>query len=133
MSNINDPISDMLLRIRNASKARHKKVDIPSSKMKKRIAEILQEHKFIASFMEVPNNRQNMLRVFLKYPIGKKSAISGLRRISKPGLRIYITQDDLKKINQNLGVTIISTSQGVLDNKSAWEKKIGGEALCQVW
>lgn len=133
MSNINDPISDMLLRIRNASKARHKKVDIPSSKMKKRIAEILQEHRFVASFMEVPNNRQNVLRIFLRYPVGKKSAISGLRRISKPGLRIYVDREALKRINQNLGVTIISTSQGVLDNKQAWEKKIGGEAICQVW
>ncbi|OGC76933.1 MAG: 30S ribosomal protein S8 [candidate division Zixibacteria bacterium RBG_16_40_9] len=133
MSAINDPISDMLLRIRNASKARHKKVDIPSSKMKKRIAEILQEHRFVASFLEVPNNRQNMLRIFLRYPVGKKSAISGLRRISKPGLRIYVDQEDLKRINQNLGVTIISTSQGVLANKQAWEKKIGGEAICQVW
>ncbi len=133
MSNINDPIADMLLRIRNASKARHKKVDIPSSKMKKRIAEILQEHRFVASFMEVPNNRQNVLRIFLRYPVGKKSAISGLRRISKPGLRIYVDRDALKRINQNLGVTIISTSLGVLDNKQAWEKKIGGEAICQVW
>lgn|SRR5574341_996373 len=133
MSNINDPISDMLLRIRNASKARHKKVDVPSSKMKKRIAEILQEHRFVASFMEVPNNRQNILRIFLRYPVGKKSAISGLRRISKPGLRIYVDREALKRINQNLGVTIISTSQGVLDHKQAWEKKIGGEAICQVW
>ncbi len=133
MSAINDPISDMLTRLRNAYKARHKKVDIPSSKMKKRIAEILVEHKFVSSFMEVPNNRQNMLRIFLSYPLGKKSAISGLKRISTPGRRIYITKENFKKINQTLGVTIISTSKGLLDHKQAGEKKLGGEAICQVW
>ena len=128
-----DPIADMLNRIRNACQARHKSVDIPSSKMKKQIAQILLEHKFIRNFVEVEDPRQNLLRIFLKYTQDNRSVITGLLRISKPGLRIYDKAQDLAKKKRHLGVTILSTSCGILADQEAQAKKVGGEAICRVW
>lgn len=128
-----DPLADMLTRIRNAHKAKHKKVDVPSSKMKKRIAQLLLEHNFINNFVEVEDNKQSLLRIFLKYDHENNSFISGLRRISKPSLRIYA---DLKKLDQmkgEVGLTILSTAKGILTHGQAKEARVGGEILLRVW
>ena len=128
-----DSLADMLTRIRNAGQAKHKKVDIPSSKMKRRIAEIFLENGFIQNFVEVEDNKQNLLRILLKYDHENKSMISGLLRISKPGLRIYASQEEIKGMAKNLGITILSTSKGVLTHHQAREAKVGGEVLFRVW
>lgn len=128
-----DPLADMLVRIRNACKAKHKKVDIPSSKMKKKIAEILLENGFIQNLVEVEDNKQNLLRIFLKYDHQNKNMISGLSRISKPGLRIYTDKERVGQITKGFGITILSTSRGVLTHHQAREAKIGGEVLLRVW
>lgn len=131
--NTTDPLADMLTRIRNACKARHKKVDIPSSKMKKRIAQLLLEHNFISNFVEVEDNKQNLLRIFLKYDHENKSFISGLRRISKPSLRIYADKKQLDQVRREVGFTILSTSKGILTHHQAREAQVGGEVLFKVW
>jgi len=131
--NSTDPIADLLTRIRNAAKARQKMVDVPSSRLKKEIARVLLEQKFIKNFIEVPNPRQNMLRIFLSYTPEKKSFITGIVRLSKPGLRIYLTKDQLHKMSQAMGTTILSSSFGVLTDQEASQKGVGGEALCRVW
>jgi small subunit ribosomal protein S8 len=128
-----DPLADMLTRIRNAGQAKHKKVDMPSSKLKKGIAEILLRSGFIQNFVEVEDNRQNLLRIFLKYDHQNKSMISGLLRISKPGLRIYADKEEVNRITRELGVTILSTSKGLLTHTQAREAKVGGEVLLRVW
>jgi len=128
-----DPISDMLTRIRNGCKAKHKKVDIPSSKMKKEIARVLLETKFISNFVEVEDKRQNLLRIYLKYDQNSQSLISGLEKISKPGLRIYVTKENLNRFGRVMGVTIFSTSKGIMTHKKAKTAGVGGEALCRVW
>lgn len=130
---LTDPLADMLTMIRNAGQAQHKKVDIPSSKVKKRIAEILLEHGFIKNFVEVEDNKQNLLRIFLKYDRENKSIISGLLRISKPGLRVYADKEEVDRIARSLGITILSTSRGVLTHQQAKEAKAGGEVLLRVW
>jgi len=131
--NATDPIADLLTRIRNAAKARQKTVDVPSSRLKKDIVRVLLEQKFIKNFVEVPNPRQNLLRIFLSYTPEKKSFITGLVRLSKPGLRIYLTKDQLYKMSQAMGITLLSSSQGVLTDQEARQKGVGGEALCRVW
>lgn len=128
-----DPIADMLTRIRNASKARHKKVDIPSSRMKRDIARVLLSHRFIRRAVEVPDNKQNVLRVFLRYDRTEKPILNGLERISKPSLRRYASKDDLKDINRRLGITVLSTSQGVVTGRQAERLGTGGEVLFRVW
>ena len=128
-----DPLADMLIRIRNACKAKHKKVDMPSSKMKRRIAEILLENGFIQNLVEVEDNKQNLLRIFLKYDHQNKNLISGLSRISKPGLRIYADKEGLSQIAKGFGIIILSTSRGVLTNHQAREAKVGGEVLLRAW
>lgn len=130
---MSDPIADMLVRIRNACKARHKRVEIPSSKLKKKIAQLLEKEGYIQSFTEVQNGRQNILKIFLRYTSDNQSVISGLRRLSTPGLRQYLGKADLPEVNRRLGVTIISTSQGMLTDKQARQKGVGGEAILQVW
>jgi len=131
--NITDPIADMLTRIRNACKAKHKKVDIPSSKLKKSVAQALLDSKYIANFVEVEDNRQNLLRIFLKYDKENRSVVTGLKRISKPGLRIYFKKENLKLLERQLGMTLLSTSKGILTDQQARNQKIGGEAICKVW
>ncbi len=128
-----DPLADMLTRIRNACKAKHKKVDVPSSVMKKRIAQLLLEHNFISNFVEVEDNKQNLLRIFLKYDHQNNSFISGLRRISKPSLRIYADKKQLDRIRREVGLTILSTSKGILTHRQAKEAQAGGEVLFKVW
>lgn len=128
-----DPLADMLTRIRNAGQAKHKKVDLPSSKMKRRVAQILLENRFIQKFVEVEDNKQNLLRIFLKYDHENKSMISGLLRISKPGLRIYADKDEVNRMAKDLGITILSTSKGVLADHQAREAKVGGEVVLRVW
>jgi small subunit ribosomal protein S8 len=128
-----DPIADMLTRIRNASRARHKKVDIPSSQMKKEIARVLLSHRFIRRAVEVPDNKQNVLRVFPRYDRDEQPIISGLLRLSKPSLRRYASTRELKAVNRRLGITVLSTSRGVVTGKQAEQLGVGGELLFRVW
>lgn len=131
--NTTDPIADMLTRIRNANSAKLKTVDIPASKMKKSIAEILFNEGYIKSYEEIKNDNQGIIRVSLKYTEKGKKIISGLRRISKPGLRIYAAKDELPKVLNGLGIALISTSKGVMTDKKARELGIGGEILAYIW
>ena len=130
---ITDPVADMLTRIRNAGSARHETVDIPNSKMKKAIAEILLEEGYIKSFQLIDDGTQGIIRVTLKYLPGKEKAIQGLRRVSKPGLRVYAGADELPKVLRGLGIAIISTSKGIMTDKKAREAHVGGEVLAFVW
>jgi small subunit ribosomal protein S8 len=128
-----DPLADLLTRIRNACRAKHKKVDIPSSKIKRSIARLLLEHNFIQNLVEVEDNKQNLLRIFLKYDYQNRSFITGLRRISKPSLRIYAGQKDLGRMRREVGLTVLSTSKGILTHRQAREAQVGGEVLLKVW
>ena len=130
---ITDPIADMLTRIRNAGSARHETVDIPNSKMKKAIAEILLEEGYIKSFQLIDDGTQGVIRVTLKYLPGKEKAIQGLRRVSKPGLRVYAGADELPRVLRGLGVAIVSTSKGIMTDKKARAQHVGGEVLAFVW
>ena len=130
---ITDPIADMLTRIRNAGSARHETVDIPNSKMKKAIAEILLEEGYIKSFQLIDDGTQGVIRVTLKYLPGKEKAIQGLRRVSKPGLRVYAGADELPQVLRGLGIAIISTSKGIMTDKKARELHVGGEVLAFIW
>ena len=130
---ITDPIADMLTRIRNAGSARHETVDIPNSKMKKAIAEILLEEGYIKSFQLIDDGTQGIIRVTLKYLPGKEKAIQGLRTVSKPGLRVYAGADELPQVLRGLGIAIISTSKGIMTDKKARAQHVGGEVLAFVW
>ena len=130
---ITDPIADMLTRIRNAGSARHETVDVPNSKMKNAIAEILLEEGYIKSFQLIDDGTQGVIRVTLKYLPGKEKAIQGLRRVSKPGLRVYAGADELPQVLRGLGIAIISTSKGIMTDKKARAQHVGGEVLAFVW
>ena len=130
---ITDPVADMLTRIRNASSAKHETVDVPASNLKKAIAEILLEEGYIKSYSVVDNGNQGVLQITLKYLAKKQPVISGLRRISKPGLRIYAGAEELPRVLKGLGIAIVSTSKGVMTDKKARELHIGGEVLAFVW
>ncbi|MGE4548288.1 MAG: 30S ribosomal protein S8 [Intestinibacillus sp.] len=130
---ITDPIADMLTRIRNAGSARHESVDVPASKMKKAIAQILQEEGYIKNFQLVDDGAQGLIRVTLKYQAGRSQAISGLKRVSKPGLRVYAGSQELPKVLHGLGIAIVSTSKGIMTDKKARELNVGGEVLAFVW
>ena len=130
---ISDVIADMLTRIRNANDAKHESVDIPASNLKKSIAEILLEEGYIKSFQIVEDGKQNIIRVALKYAPGKQKVIHGLRRVSKPGLRIYSNCEDMPKVMNGLGIAIVSTSKGVMTDKKARVANVGGEILAFVW
>ena len=130
---ITDPVADMLTRIRNASSAKHETVDVPASNLKKAIAEILLEEGYIKSYSVVDNGNQGMIHITLKYLAKKQPVISGLRRISKPGLRIYAGCEELPRVLKGLGIAIVSTSKGVMTDKKARELHIGGEVLACVW
>ena len=130
---ITDPIADMLTRIRNAGSAKHATVDIPSSKMKKAIAEILLEEGYIKNFQIINDGLQGIIRVTLKYTDNRAQVITGLRRVSKPGLRIYSNCKDMPKVMKGLGIAIVSTSKGVMTDKKARELNVGGEVLAFVW
>ena len=130
---ITDPIADMLTRIRNAGSARHETVDVPNSKMKKANAEILLEEGYIKSFQLIDDGTQGVIRITLKYLPGKEKAIQGLRRVSKPGLRVYAGADELPQVLRGLGIAIISTSKGIMTDKKARAQHVGGEVLAFVW
>ncbi|HHX77656.1 MAG TPA: 30S ribosomal protein S8 [Firmicutes bacterium] len=130
---MSDPIADMLTRIRNASMARHETLELPASRMKLSVAQILKEEGFIKDFDFKSDDRQGVIRIFLKYGPQRERVISGIKRISKPGLRVYAKKDDLPKVLGGLGIAIVSTSQGVMTDKEARRKGVGGEVLCYVW
>jgi small subunit ribosomal protein S8 len=128
-----DPIADLLTRIRNGSRAEHEKVDIPSSKIKVRVAEILKDEGFIKNFRVLDDTKQGVLRVYLKYGPGNEKVISGLVRVSTPGRRVYVTHDKIPTILGGMGVTLVSTSRGVLTDRDARKERVGGEVLAYVW
>ena len=130
---ITDSIADMLTRIRNAGAAKHETVDVPASKMKKAIAQILLDEGYIKSFQLIEDGKQGIIRIVLKYGENKTSVISGLRRVSKPGLRIYTNCEDMPKVMKGLGIAIVSTSKGVMTDKQARKENVGGEGLAFVW
>ena len=130
---ITDPVADMLTRIRNANTAKHEKVDVPASNLKKSIAQILLDEGYIKAYEIVEDGTQGIIRITLKYLSGKEKVISGLRRVSKPGLRVYAGADELPKVLKGLGIAIISTSKGVMTDKAARANHVGGEVLAFVW
>ena len=133
MAMVTDPVADMLARIRNGSLAEHEKVDIPSSKLRVRLAEILKEEGFIKNFRLIEDKRQGVLRVYLKYGPGQERVISGLRRVSKPGRRLYVGADRIPSVLGGMGVAILSTPHGVLTDRESRKARVGGEVLCYVW
>ena len=130
---ITDPIADMLTRIRNANSATHETVDVPVSNMKKAIADILLEEGYIKSYEIIDDGKQGMIHITLKYGANKEKVISGLQRVSKPGLRVYAGRDELPRVLKGLGIAIVSTSKGIMTDKKARAEKIGGEVLAFVW
>jgi small subunit ribosomal protein S8 len=128
-----DPIADMLTRIRNANMVRHEKLEFPASKIKMEIAEILKREGFVRDVEYVEDNKQGIIRIFLKYGSNNERVITGLKRISKPGLRVYAKADEVPRVLNGLGIAIVSTSQGVLSDKEARAKQAGGEVLAYVW
>ena len=130
---ITDPVADMLTRIRNANNAKHETVDVPASNMKKSIAQILLDEGYIKSFQIVDDGTQGTIRIALKYNAGKEKVITGLRRVSKPGLRVYVGTDELPRVLRGLGIAIVSTSKGVMTDKAARAAHVGGEVLAFVW
>ncbi|MCK5534661.1 30S ribosomal protein S8 [bacterium] len=128
-----DPIADMLTRIRNANKEFHEKVDIPASKVKRGITEILKEEGYIANYKHISDRKQGILRVYLKYTLNKSRVIKKIKRISRPGLRIYKRFDQLPKVLGGLGTAIISTSKGLMTDEKARQAQIGGEVICYIW
>ncbi len=128
-----DPIADLLTRIRNASRAEHEKVDIPASRLKVRVVEILKDEGFVKNYRVLEDTKQSTLRVYLKYNPGNEKIISGLVRVSTPGRRIYVTHDKIPTVLGGMGVTIVSTSRGVLTDREARKQKVGGEVLAYVW
>ena len=130
---ITDTIADLLTRIRNASTARHETVDVPASNMKKSIVQILLDEGYIKSYTVEEDGKQGMIHIVLKYGAGKTPVITGLRRVSKPGLRIYTSCEDMPKVMKGLGIAILSTSKGVMTDKEARKQNVGGEVLAFIW
>lgn len=128
-----DPIADMLTRIRNATTVKHSRVEIPASNMKKAIAKILLEEGFINKYEVKEDQKQGIIKIDLKYGQGQEKIISGLKRISKPGLRVYVNKDEIPKVLGGLGVAVISTSRGVMTDAQARKENIGGEVICYIW
>lgn len=130
---VSDPIADLLTRIRNANTVNHDRIEVPGSKMKKAIVQILKDEGFVRDYEWIDNGHQGVIRVYLKYGPNKSKVISGLRRISRPGLRIYAKKDQVPKVLGGLGVAILSTSQGLMTDKKARQTGLGGEVLCYIW
>ncbi|WP_028400869.1 30S ribosomal protein S8 [Ectobacillus panaciterrae] len=128
-----DPIADMLTRIRNANMVRHDKLEVPASKIKKEIAEILKREGFVRDVELIEDNKQGILRIFLKYGPNNERVITGLKRISKPGLRVYAKADEVPRVLNGLGIAIVSTSKGVMTDKDARQAQTGGEVVAYVW
>lgn len=133
MSRVTDPIADYLTRIRNAAAAKHQHVDIPASNMKRRITALLYEQKYIANYTNIDDGKQGLVRVYLKYDSKGNSIIKELKRVSKPGLRKYVSHNDLPRVYNNMGVAIVSTSHGVVTAREAKRQNIGGEVVCYVY
>lgn len=130
---ITDPIADLLTRIRNASSAKHETVEVPASKMKKAIVEILFAEGYIKKYEVTDDERQGVIKIWLKYVEGKKAVISGIKRVSKPGLRVYASKEDMPRVLKGLGIAIVSTSKGIMTDKQARRENVGGEVLAFVW
>lgn len=130
---LTDPIADMLTRIRNALRAKKKEVNVPSSILKVEIARIMKEEGYIKGYKVIEDNKQGILNIVLKYTDNNQSVITGLRRVSKPGCRIYCARDSIPKILNGLGVVIISTSRGIMTDKQCSEQGVGGEVMCEIW
>ncbi len=128
-----DPIADFLTRIRNANTVMHEKVEIPASKMKKTLAEILKNEGFVKGYEYIEDGKQGIIRIYLKYGPNGERVITGLKRISKPGLRVYCKKDEIPKVLGGLGIAIISTSKGIMTDKEARKAGLGGEVICYVW
>ena len=128
-----DPIADLLTRIRNASRAEHEKVDIPASKLKVKISELLKDEGFIKNYRLIEDDKQGVLRVYLKYGAGNEKMISGLVRVSRPGRRVYVGKDKIPSILGGMGVAILSTSRGVMTDRQSRKQQLGGEVLAYVW
>ncbi|MDN4076172.1 30S ribosomal protein S8 [Fictibacillus terranigra] len=128
-----DPIADMLTRIRNANTVRHDKLEVPGSTIKKEIAEILKREGFVRDVEYIEDNKQGMIRIFLKYGSNNERVITGLKRISKPGLRVYAKSTELPRVLGGLGIALVSTSKGVLTDKEARQQQVGGEVLAYIW
>jgi small subunit ribosomal protein S8 len=128
-----DPIADLLTRIRNANMVRHEKLEVPASNLKKEIAEILKREGFVRDVEYIEDNKQGIIRIFLKYGSSNERVITGLKRISKPGLRVYAKATEVPRVLNGLGIALVSTSQGVLTDKEARAKQLGGEVLAYVW
>lgn len=128
-----DPIADMLTRIRNANTVRHTSLELPASKVKKEVADILKREGFIRDFEYIEDSKQGILRIFLKYGANNEKVITGLKRISKPGLRVYAKSDELPRVLGGLGIAVISSSTGVITDKEARQQKVGGEVLAYIW
>lgn len=128
-----DPIADFLTRIRNANTVMHEKVEIPASKMKKTLAEILKNEGFVKDYEYIEDGKQGIIRIYLKYGPNRERVITGLKRISKPGLRVYCKKDEIPKVLGGLGIAIISTSKGIMTDKEARKAGLGGEVICYIW
>ena len=130
---VTDPIADMLTRIRNGVKAKFNSIDVPGSKLKTEIAKILKEEGFIKNYKFLKDGKQGILRIYLKYGPGQSAVVYGLKRISKPGRRVYVKSDGIKPVYNGMGISILSTSRGIITDKKARKENIGGEILCDVW
>ena len=130
---VSDPIADMLTRIRNGVKARFNSVDVPGSKLKTEIARILRDEGFIKNFKFLKDGKQGILRIYLKYGPGQSNVVYGLKRISKPSCRVYVKSNDIKPVYNGMGISILSTSKGLMTDKMARQQSVGGEILCNVW
>ena len=130
---MSDPIADYLTRIRNAAQAKHKRVDIASSKLKREITQILFEKRYISNYILIDDGKQGLIRIYLKYDEKEKTIIDGLKRISRPGLRKYVSVDEIPRVRNNLGIAILTTPKGVMTNIDAIKNNVGGEVICYVW
>jgi small subunit ribosomal protein S8 len=130
---LNDPLADFFTRLRNGARARHATVDVPSSKLIERIALLFQREGYILDFQVIPDNKQNILRVRLKYSEDKRCAFENIRRVSKPSIRVYTKKDEIRPVRNFLGIAVLSTSMGIMTDREARQKGVGGELLCEVW
>ena len=130
---MSDPIADLLTRIRNGMSAKHERVDVPASRLKEQICAVLQQEGYIEGYKLVENEKQSILQVTLKYQADRQPVVQGMRRVSKPSLRVYVGSDEIHPVRSGLGVSILSTSKGVMTGKQARQSKIGGEVICEVW
>jgi small subunit ribosomal protein S8 len=130
---VSDPIADMLTCIRNAAAARHRRVDVPASRIKSEIASVLLRENYLQNVKRIDDKKQGLLRIYLRYDSDEKSIISGLTRVSKPGRRIYVNRHEVPRVQNGIGTAIVSTSQGILTDKEARQRGLGGELVCMVW